>query len=160
MSRPKTFEEGLKLAILAEKDGYEPYNYQSSEKRKFEGKNFSRAFKKTRKEGAITIDKPTCPKCNKKLTGECMMGRNVCYKCGQPGHMMNNCPRNKTCYNYDSAEHLANNCPKPKNVHPIKAIAGTNRNGPEAGKAKGRLYQLTTEETKEMPDVVTGIFRR
>ncbi|KAL4579493.1 hypothetical protein LXL04_015642 [Taraxacum kok-saghyz] len=149
-----------RFLIVLKKDlrSYVPNNYQSNVKMKFEGKNSGRTFKKSRKEGMITFDKPTCSKCNKKHTGECMMGKNVCYKCGQPGHIMNNCPGKRACYNCGSTEHLANNCPKPKNAQPIKAIASTSRNGPEAGKAKGRLYQLSAEEAKEIPDVVTCIF--
>lgn len=36
-----------------------------------------------------------CPKCKKNHTGECWRGKNVCYSCGDPGHMSYNCPKRK-----------------------------------------------------------------
>ncbi|XP_057780033.1 uncharacterized protein LOC130998636 [Salvia miltiorrhiza] len=40
-------------------------------------------------------EKSQCPKCNKFHIGECWRGKNVCYSCGDPGHMSYNCPKNK-----------------------------------------------------------------
>lgn len=33
-----------------------------------------------------------CPKCNKFHKGECLYEKFVCYKCGQPGHVVSSCP--------------------------------------------------------------------
>ena len=29
---------------------------------------------------------PPCPKCGRDHKGECLMGKDVCYRCGKPGH--------------------------------------------------------------------------
>jgi hypothetical protein len=40
---------------------------------------------------------PTCKKCGKAHLGECRMGTDTCFACGQAGHYVANCPyvRNK-----------------------------------------------------------------
>ncbi|KAJ9539320.1 hypothetical protein OSB04_032053 [Centaurea solstitialis] len=158
MSQPKTFQEVVELAILAEKDCYIPNNSKVGERRKFEGRNFGSRFKKPRNEGIRTFNIPNCPKCHKHHNGECMMGTKVCYQCGQPGHIVINCPGKRSCYNCGSTGHLANNCPKPKDGQSKRAMAGSSGSKSEPGKAKGRVFQLTAEDTKRIPDVVTGMF--
>ena len=39
--------------------------------------------------------KPLCHSCGKNHNGDCMKGKNVCYRCWQPGHMAFNCPVGK-----------------------------------------------------------------
>ena len=34
----------------------------------------------------------SCHECGKNYKGECLMGMNVCYKCGNMGHKQRNCP--------------------------------------------------------------------
>ncbi|KAL2526134.1 Pepsin-retropepsin like protein [Abeliophyllum distichum] len=34
---------------------------------------------------------PPCPKCSRTHGGECMYGKNVCYRCGKSGHIVQNC---------------------------------------------------------------------
>ncbi|KAL2461738.1 Pepsin-retropepsin like protein [Abeliophyllum distichum] len=34
---------------------------------------------------------PQCPKCKKNHNGDCYFGKNVCYKCGEPGHYVLQC---------------------------------------------------------------------
>jgi hypothetical protein len=36
---------------------------------------------------------PQCAKCKKHHLGECLQGRGICFRCGQWGHMMRNCPQ-------------------------------------------------------------------
>ncbi|XP_040998170.1 uncharacterized protein LOC121244214 [Juglans microcarpa x Juglans regia] len=37
---------------------------------------------------------PICQNCRKRHQGSCLVGQNVCFKCGQPNHMARDCPRN------------------------------------------------------------------
>lgn len=40
--------------------------------------------------------RPPCKKCGKPHAGECLFGQNVCYRCGEPGHIASRCPRGAT----------------------------------------------------------------
>ncbi|XP_015072666.1 DNA-binding protein HEXBP-like [Solanum pennellii] len=40
-------------------------------------------------------ERPPCRKCDKLHGGECMMGSKACYCCGEPGHMMKDCPNKR-----------------------------------------------------------------
>ncbi|XP_022859253.1 uncharacterized protein LOC111380023 [Olea europaea var. sylvestris] len=42
--------------------------------------------------GQSSIPVSQCPKCNKFHQGECLYGKYLCYKCGQPSHMASSCP--------------------------------------------------------------------
>ncbi|KAJ4977655.1 hypothetical protein NE237_008435 [Protea cynaroides] len=39
----------------------------------------------------ICYDKPQCRKCHKRHLGDCRIGINVCYRCGEKGHMAKDC---------------------------------------------------------------------
>ncbi|KAJ9539279.1 hypothetical protein OSB04_032012 [Centaurea solstitialis] len=109
----------VELAILAEKDCYIPNNNKVGERRKFEGRNFGSRFKKPRNEG---IEHSTYLIV---LNAISITVENVCYQCGQPGHMVIKCPGKRSCYNCGSTGHLANNCPKPKDGQRKRAMAGS-----------------------------------
>ena len=36
--------------------------------------------------GPMVRHYPPCPKCGRDHKGECLMGKDVCYRCGKPGH--------------------------------------------------------------------------
>jgi hypothetical protein len=42
------------------------------------------------------------------------IGNGNCFKCGNPGHIANNCGKGLTCFNCGKGEHYARDCPEPK----------------------------------------------
>ncbi|XP_035832918.1 uncharacterized protein LOC110876286 [Helianthus annuus] len=105
------------------------------------------------KKGKASSEIPTCKTCGKHHSGECLSGKKGCYKCGREGHPFYRCPENpKACYNCNETGHIKAECPKLQQ--------GTKRDGKkdEPPKARGRMFQLTSDEAKASPDVVSGIF--
>ncbi|XP_022006996.1 uncharacterized protein LOC110905856 [Helianthus annuus] len=95
---------------------------------------------------------PRCKTCGKPHSGECLLGRKGCYNCGQEGHPYYNCPNPKrVCYNCNESGHVKAECPKLKQ--------GVKKEGKkeEPTKAKGRMFQISTEEARAHPNVVSGI---
>ncbi|XP_035834051.1 uncharacterized protein LOC118482606 [Helianthus annuus] len=95
---------------------------------------------------------PRCKTCGKPHSGECLLGRKGCYNCGQEGHPYYNCPNPKrVCYNCNESGHVKADCPKLKQ--------GSKKEGKkeETAKAKGRMFQISTEEARAHPNVVSGI---
>ncbi|XP_022015093.1 uncharacterized protein LOC110914614 [Helianthus annuus] len=105
------------------------------------------------KKGKASSEIPTCKTCGKHHSGECLSGKKGCYKCGREGHPFYRCPENpKACYNCNETGHIKAECPKLQQ--------GAKREGKkdEPPKARGRMFQLTSDEAKASPDVVSGIF--
>ncbi|KAJ0694285.1 putative hydrolase, Nucleotidyltransferase [Helianthus annuus] len=105
------------------------------------------------KKGKASGEIPTCKTCGKHHSGECLSGKKGCYKCGREGHPFYRCPENsKACYNCNETGHIKAECPKLQQ--------GAKRDGKkdEPPKARGRMFQLTSDEAKASPDVVSGIF--
>ncbi|KAL2486653.1 Pepsin-retropepsin like protein [Abeliophyllum distichum] len=82
----------------ANSDQSAPQNKNLSEKRKWGGHDKGKEKWQEKKmntgsnnikPGAYTLP---CPKYNKTHLGEYLFGINVCYRCGEPGHMSMNCP--------------------------------------------------------------------
>ncbi|KAJ0809969.1 putative nucleotidyltransferase, Ribonuclease H [Helianthus annuus] len=96
---------------------------------------------------------PRCKTCGKPHSGECLLGKKGCYNCGQEGHPYYNCPNPKrVCYNCNESGHVKADCPKLK--------PGPKKEGKkeETAKAKGRMFQISTEEARAHPNVVSGIY--
>ncbi|XP_022007755.1 uncharacterized protein LOC110907029 [Helianthus annuus] len=110
-------------------------------------------FQDQSKKGKTNSGIPTCKNCGKHHSGECLLGKKGCYKCGQEGHPYYKCPNKpKTCYNCHQTGHIITECPKLQQ--------GTKKEGKkeEPSKARGRMFQITSDEAKTHPDVVSGIF--
>ncbi|XP_022014629.1 uncharacterized protein LOC110914118 [Helianthus annuus] len=66
-------------------------NTNPSKKAKYQDQN---------RKGKTSSGIPTCKTCGKHHSGECLLGKKGCYKCGQDGHPYYRCPENlKACYN-------------------------------------------------------------
>ncbi|XP_021975263.1 uncharacterized protein LOC110870386 [Helianthus annuus] len=94
-----------------------------------------------------------CKTCGKLHTGECLLGKKGCYKCGKEGHSSYQCPSSpKTCFNCFEKGHIKSECPK------LQQESKKEDKKQEGSRAKGRMYQITSEEAKSLPNVISGIF--
>ncbi|KAL2486659.1 reverse transcriptase [Abeliophyllum distichum] len=69
---------------------------------------------------------PQCPKCKKNHNGNCYFGKNVFYRCGEPGHYVLQC-----------------------RAEPVKVYDQMN-------KGKARVFAMTQGEVAQNPDVITA----
>ncbi|XP_022015114.1 uncharacterized protein LOC110914635 [Helianthus annuus] len=105
--------------------------------------------RKENSKGGIT----PCKTCGKLHTGECLLGKKGCYKCGKEGHSSYQCPNNlKTCFNCFERGQIKPECPK------LQQESKKEDKKQEGSRAKGRMFQITSEEAKSQPNVVSGIF--
>ncbi|XP_022856963.1 uncharacterized protein LOC111378030 [Olea europaea var. sylvestris] len=126
-------------AISYQRTSFEQYAQQSKEflgKRKWSDQNKNRRnWQNKRPDIGIRIDGTSgsitpCPKCNKLHMGECWFGKNVCFRCGKPGH-------------------IVLNCPEP----PKKKDDDQDQNK----KGKARVFSLNQHEAEQDPNVIAGI---
>ncbi|KAJ9562962.1 hypothetical protein OSB04_008122 [Centaurea solstitialis] len=74
---------------------------------------------------------------------DCKVTMRLCFKCFRPGHVANECPQS------DGATQTSG-------VAPVKTESSGKK--VEAPRTRARVFQLTAEEAREEPDVVTGTF--
>ncbi|XP_021995547.1 uncharacterized protein LOC110892704 [Helianthus annuus] len=105
--------------------------------------------RKDKSKGGIT----PCKTCGKLHTGECLLGKKGCYKCGKEGHSSYQCSNNpKTCFNFFEWGHIKSEFPK------LQQESKKEDKKQEGSRAKGRMFQTMSEEAKSHPNVVSGIF--
>ncbi|XP_035838015.1 uncharacterized protein LOC118479411 [Helianthus annuus] len=118
-------------------------SFSPSKKGKFQDQG-----RKGKSKGGIT----PCKTCGKLHTGECLLGKKGCFKCGKEGHSSYQCPDNpKTCFNCFEKGHIKSECPK------LQQGSKKEDRKQEGSRAKGRMFQITSEEAKSQPNVVSGV---
>nr|AXI69408.1 Reverse Transcriptase [Olea europaea subsp. europaea] len=70
-----------------------------------------------------------CPKCGKTHRGVCLQGKNVCFRCGKPGHIFKDCPT----------------------FTPKK-----DDNNDQNQKGKARVFAMTQKDAEENSNVIAG----
>ncbi|XP_069152031.1 uncharacterized protein [Solanum lycopersicum] len=93
--------------------------------------------------GEMQRPRKTCTKCGRTHLGECRQGTNACFGCGKSGHMVIDCPQNRS-------QAGGNAQPRPT-PHNAAAAEPPKRNKFNA--LKGR------EEQEKSADVVTGMLQ-
>ncbi|XP_057960665.1 uncharacterized protein LOC131152809 [Malania oleifera] len=121
-SIPSDFQQGADRAAW-KRGGYYRDRRQKTGNRGFQGAQPS----------------PACPSCGKKHLGECRAGRGVCYRCGEPGHMMRECPTQ------------IGTVPRP-----ARGGYQAPRGGQQRNTAPARVFALTPGDAEAAGDVVTG----
>ncbi|XP_022897718.1 uncharacterized protein LOC111411415 [Olea europaea var. sylvestris] len=106
--------------------GKRKWNDQSKDRRNWPNKRPSTGVHIGGTNGTIT----PCPKCNKSHRGECLFGKNICFRCGKPAYISLNCTEP----------------PRKKNDDQDK-----NKKG------KAQVFALNQHEAEQDPNVIAGI---
>ncbi|XP_021985140.1 uncharacterized protein LOC110881075 [Helianthus annuus] len=155
-SKCETLDELINLARdreieikRQEECGEKRPNEKGASSTPFKKGKYQEQGRKDKSKGGVT----PCKTCGKLHTGECLLGKKGCYKCGKEGHSSYQCPNNpKTCFHFFEKGHIKTECPK------LQQESKKEDKKQESSKAKGRMFQITSEEAKVHPNVVSGIF--
>uniref|UniRef100_M1DZA5 Gag-pol protein n=1 Tax=Solanum tuberosum TaxID=4113 RepID=M1DZA5_SOLTU len=96
---------------------------------------------------------PACAKCGRNHSGICREGSTECFKCGQTGYFMRECPKNKKGNGNGGNRAQSSSVAPPDRATPRGATSGT-------GGGTNRLYAINShQEQEDSPDVVTVDYR-
>ncbi|KAH0714755.1 hypothetical protein KY284_007660 [Solanum tuberosum] len=97
---------------------------------------------------------PACAKCGRSHLGVCHDGSTGCFKCGQNGHFIRECPKNK------QGNGNRGNTSQSSSVAPLDRVASRGATTSEAGGGGNRLCAIISrQEQKDSPDVVTSMIK-
>ncbi|KAJ9561435.1 hypothetical protein OSB04_006595 [Centaurea solstitialis] len=104
-----------------------------------------------------------CQRCGKNHVGRCNIEPSSvrCFCCGEVGHVRTTCPRKEeACYSCGVLGHKQRNCPRGKGAESKASVqrptmGGASSQKEEVPKARARAFQITAEEARDEPDVVT-----
>ncbi|KAJ9557756.1 hypothetical protein OSB04_012370 [Centaurea solstitialis] len=107
-----------------------------------------------------------CQRCGKTHQGRCLIESTSlkCFCCGEMGHVRKSCPKkDRACYSCGVFGHRQLECPRIRQEESKASIqrpvmGGVSSQKEEVPKARARAFQITAEEARDEPDVVTGIF--
>ncbi|XP_024961993.1 uncharacterized protein LOC112502334 [Cynara cardunculus var. scolymus] len=107
-----------------------------------------------------------CQRCGKAHSGRCFFepSKMSCYSCGEVGHIRTNCPRrDRACYTCGAYIHHQLKCPNAQREDSKASVrqpmvGGSSTRKEEVPKARVRAFQITAEEAREEPELVTSIF--
>jgi hypothetical protein len=135
VNKASLVEESLKRNAIATTESRKrvvpPLNQNQAGWR--EGPNCNNREVKFRGNRSMSADDTFCPKCNRHHQGQCCTKTNNCFRCGQSGHFVRNCPKAK-----------------------IRDRSQQQGNGQKQF-AQARVYALTPGEAETENEVVTGI---
>uniref|UniRef100_M1DLS0 Zinc knuckle family protein n=1 Tax=Solanum tuberosum TaxID=4113 RepID=M1DLS0_SOLTU len=111
----------------------------------------------SKSQGSVSGTKtyPTFPKCSKNHSGECLVGKEECFSCGQSGHRLKDCPsRQGQGGNNGRAQFVTSAAPTGRPTQQ------GNQSGTGGGQRQNKLYALQAcQDQEDSPDVVTGMLR-
>ncbi|XP_049399682.1 uncharacterized protein LOC125863689 [Solanum stenotomum] len=94
-----------------------------------------------------------CAKCGRNHSGICREGSISCFKCGQSGHFMRQCPKNRQGSGNLSSRAQASSVAPPDRMVP-RGVTSSMDGGANC------LYAINSrQEQQDSPDVVTGMIR-
>ena len=107
-----------------------------------------------------------CKECGKNHSGRCLKGKNVCFNCGQEGHISSSCPapRRNGCFVCGALDHQARNCPKKSTTggsggSGVRGTGGGNltiAGPPTPNRPTARTFNMTVQDAVASRDIVSG----
>ncbi|KAJ9556038.1 hypothetical protein OSB04_010652 [Centaurea solstitialis] len=162
-SQCKTFQETYEMARMRELELERPDRKKKTEAAPVSTQQAKRP-KPLGPRVEVKKEVPRCVACGRMHWGACRLGSGTCFKCRKAGHMSRDCKETvRMCFKCLELGHIASQCPKAgpsqsSGAVPVKTAEASTVKKVDPPRTRARVYQLTAEEAKEEPDVVTGIF--
>ncbi|XP_049410723.1 uncharacterized protein LOC125873946 [Solanum stenotomum] len=92
---------------------------------------------------------PSCARCGRTHPGKCRQGQTGCFKCGQEGHVIKECPKSRQGSGNLSSKAQSSSVVPPDRMTPRGATSST-------GGGANLFYVINSrQEQKDLPDIVT-----